>query len=301
MSDLNGSIAIKQPGSGGRIFNNNILIGLILIIFSIITFIPFYYAVMASFSEPKLVFEGQLILYPRGFTIAAYRRILMNARFMQSFRITILRTLVGTAVNLTIQASMAYSLSRRYLPGRKFFMVFIIFSMMFNPGIIPTYLIVNATKLTDTFWAMIIPCAISTWNIILLRNFFEAIPDSLEESAKIDGANDLRILISIVLPLSLPSLATIGLFAAVMHWNSFMDAVIYITKTELQVLQVFLRDMLIQLQSAYMFGDPLTLTDVSSLSLRTASVVVSTIPIIAVYPFIQRHFVHGIMVGAVKG
>ncbi|MDR1060922.1 MAG: carbohydrate ABC transporter permease [Clostridiales bacterium] len=292
--------AARRPG-GERIYTNNALIGAVLILFAIVTFIPFYYAIMASLSDPKLVSEGELLLYPRGFSIAAFRRILENSRFLICFKNTVLRTLIGTAVNLTVQSSIAYSLSRKYLPGRKFFMLFIIFSMMFNPGIIPTYLVVKATGIINSLAALIIPAAISTWNIILLRNFFEAIPESIEESAKMDGANDIRILVSIVLPLSLPSLATIGLFAAVMHWNSFMDAVIYVTSQDKHVLQVFLRDMIVQLQNAYMFGDPLSMTDVSSLSLRTASVVVSTIPIVAVYPFIQRHFVRGIMVGAVKG
>ena len=285
----------------GERLNYNILIGLALILFAIVAFIPFYYAVMASLSDPKLIREGELLLFPRGFSLAAYRRILENNRFIVCFENTVFRTIVGVIVNLALQTSIAYSLSRKYLPGRKFFMIFIIFSMMFNPGIIPTYLVVKGTGLLNTLWALIIPSAISTWNITLLRNFFEAIPESLEESAKMDGANDLTIFVRIILPLSLPSIATIGLFAAVLHWNSFMDAVIYITDQNKHVLQVFLRDMVVQMQNAYMFGDPLTMTDVSSLSLRTASVVVATIPIIVVYPFVQKYFVKGIMVGAVKG
>jgi putative aldouronate transport system permease protein len=295
------NMAFNRPGGKAADWMNNSAIGLLLIIFAFVALIPFYYSVMASLSNPKLVFEGELILFPRGFTLAAYDKILQNHQFLTSFRNTVLRTVIGTAFNLTIQTSIAYALSRKYLPGRKFVMMFIIFSMMFNPGVIPTYMVVKATGLINTLAALIIPCAVSTWNVILLRNFFEAIPDSVEESAKIDGANDLKILVFIVLPLSVPSLATIGLFAAVMHWNSFMDAVIYVSEQSSQVLQVFLRDMIVRLQSAYMFGDPLLLTDVSSLSLRTASVVVATLPIVAVYPFIQRHFVHGVMVGAVKG
>lgn len=291
-----GSIRHKQ-----KIPKANIVIGVVLISFAILSFIPFYYAIMASLSNPKLISEGEFLLWPRDFTLAAYKRILQNKRFIISFKNSVFKTVVGVALNLAMQASMAFALSRKYLVGRKFFMIFCIFSMMFNPGIIPTYLVVKDLGLVDSIWSLILPCCISTWNIILLRNFFEGIPDSLEESARIDGANDLHIFVRIILPLSKPSIATIGLFCAVTHWNSFMDAVIYINDETKSVLQVFLQNILVQLESAYMFGDPLLLTDVSSLSLRTASVVVVTIPIVIFYPFIQKYFVKGIMVGAVKG
>ncbi len=279
----------------------NTAVVIVLILFAVLTFIPFYYAIMASLSNPKLISEGEFLLWPRDFTIAAYKRILHNPRFVISFKNSVFKTVVGVILNLSMQASMAFALSRKYLVGRKFFMIFCIFSMMFNPGIIPTYLVVKDLGLVDSLWSLILPCCISTWNIILLRNFFEGIPDSLEESARIDGANDLHIFIKVILPLSKPSIATIGLFCAVTHWNSFMDAVIYINDETKSVLQVFLQNILVQLESAYMFGDPLQLTDVSSLSLRTASVVVVTIPIVIFYPFIQKYFVKGIMVGAVKG
>lgn len=291
-----GSISHKQ-----KMPKANIVIGVVLISFAILSFIPFYYAIMASLSNPKLISEGEFLLWPRDFTLAAYKRILQNKRFIISFKNSVFKTVVGVALNLAMQASMAFALSRKYLVGRKFFMIFCIFSMMFNPGIIPTYLVVKDLGLVDSIWSLILPCCISTWNIILLRNFFEGIPDSLEESARIDGANDLHIFVRIILPLSKPSIATIGLFCAVTHWNSFMDAVIYINDETKSVLQVFLQNILVQLESAYMFGDPLLLTDVSSLSLRTASVVVVTIPIVIFYPFIQKYFVKGIMVGAVKG
>jgi putative aldouronate transport system permease protein len=279
----------------------NSVIGAILIVFSLITFLPFYYVMLASISDPLLIKEGQLLLWPKGFDFTAYKTILGNDRFISAFINTINRTVLGLAINLTLQLTFAYALSKRYLPGQKFFMIFIIITMLFNGGIIPTYLVVKATGLIDTIWALVIPTAISTWNVILLKSFFENIPDSLEESAKIDGANDWTIFWKIYLPLSTASMATIGLFIAVTHWNTYMDAVIYINSSSKQVLQIFLRDMVVQLEMATLLGDMGAVSETSSLSVRTASIFLVALPIILVYPFIQRYFVKGVMLGAVKG
>ncbi|MGD9155562.1 MAG: carbohydrate ABC transporter permease [Bacillota bacterium] len=281
----------------------HLLIAATLITFGIITFVPFYYVAMTSFSDPDLIREGVLLLTPKQPTLDAYRMILTNIRFLNCFKVTVLRTVFGTFLGLALQCSLAYALSRRYLPGRKFFMKMIIFAMLFNGGIIPTYLVVKATGLVNTFWALIIPNAISTWNVILMRTFFENIPVSLEEAAKIDGANDLFVFTRIVLPLSKPVLATIGLFCAVKHWNSFMDAVIYLSSYQFQVLQVFLRDMIVQMEALNLLGDQVAISDfnVNSLSLRSAAIFTATIPIILVYPFIQKYFTKGLMVGAIKG
>lgn len=272
-----------------------------LILFSIMTFMPFYYVILASFSDPQLLKEGQLMLWPKGFDLTAYKIILNNAQFITAFKNTLLRTILGIALNLTLQLCFAYALSKRYLPGRKFFMIYIIITMLFNGGIIPTYLVVKGTGLIDTIWALIIPTAMSTWNIILLRSFFENVPDSMEESAKIDGANDLTIFFRIYLPLSMASVATIGLFIAVMHWNTYMDAVIYINSSSKQVLQIFLRDMVVQLEMATLLGDMGVMNETSSLNVRTASIFLVALPIIIVYPFIQKYFVKGVMLGSVKG
>jgi len=279
----------------------NAAIGTILVIFAFLTFMPFYYVILTSISEPHLIKEGELLLWPKGFDLTAYRIILNNDRFLDAFANTVLRTVLGLTVNLSLQLSFAYALSKPYLPGRKFFMICIIITMLFNGGIVPTYLIVKGTGLIDTIWALVIPSAISTWNVILLRSFFENIPVDLEESAKIDGANDLTIFIRIYLPLSLASVATIGLFVAVHHWNTYMDAVIYINSANLQVLQTFLRDMVVQLEMASILGDMGILNETTSLSVRTASIFLVALPIIVVYPFIQRYFIKGVMLGAVKG
>ncbi|MDQ1914914.1 carbohydrate ABC transporter permease [Paenibacillus sp. GD4] len=279
----------------------NTVIGSILLVFAVITFMPFYYVILTSISDPHLVREGQLILWPKGFDLTAYSIILDNDRFITSFINTINRTVIGVVSNLALQLTFAYVLSKRYLPGQKLLMLYIIITMLFHGGIIPTYLIVKATGLINTIWALVIPTAISTWNVILLKSFFENIPDSLEESAKIDGANDWTIFYKIYVPLSTASVATIGLFIAVTHWNSYMDAVIYINSTKLQVLQIFLRDMVVQMEMATVLGDMGVLNDTSSLSVRTASIFLVALPIIIVYPFIQKYFVKGVMLGAVKG
>jgi putative aldouronate transport system permease protein len=293
---MKGVIGMKAGGA------NTVLIYTVLILFGLVTFIPFYYVLVASLSNPDLISDGELMLLPRGFTLEAYKTLLLNDKFLSAFYVTLTRTTLGTFVNLILQCSFAYSLSKKYLPGRKFFMLFIIVTLVFNGGIIPTYLIVKATGLIDTIWALIIPGAISTWNIILLRSFFENVPESLEESARIDGANDIYILIKIILPLSMPAIATIALFSAVGHWNSFLDAVIYTNSPKLQVLQIFLRNMVVQLQNIMANGDSVAINKgVSSLTLRSAAIFASSLPIIMVYPFIQKHFMKGVMLGAVKG
>jgi putative aldouronate transport system permease protein len=293
---MKGVIGMKAGGA------NTVLIYTVLILFGLVTFIPFYYVLVASLSNPNLISDGELMLLPRGFTLEAYKTLLLNDKFLSAFYVTLTRTTLGTFVNLILQCSFAYSLSKKYLPGRKFFMLFIIVTLVFNGGIIPTYLIVKATGLIDTIWALIIPGAISTWNIILLRSFFENVPESLEESARIDGANDIYILIKIILPLSMPAIATIALFSAVGHWNSFLDAVIYTNSPKLQVLQIFLRNMVVQLQNIMANGDSVAINKgVSSLTLRSAAIFASSLPIIMVYPFIQKHFMKGVMLGAVKG
>jgi putative aldouronate transport system permease protein len=293
---MEGVIGMKAGGA------YTVLIYTVLILFGLVTFIPFYYVLVASLSNPDLISDGELMLLPRGFTLEAYKTLLLNDKFLSAFYVTLTRTTMGTLVNLILQCSFAYSLSKKYLPGRKFFMLFIIVTLVFNGGIIPTYLIVKATGLIDTIWALIIPGAISTWNIILLRSFFENVPESLEESARMDGANDIYILIKIILPLSMPAIATIALFSAVGHWNSFLDAVIYTNSPKLQVLQIFLRNMVVQLQNIMANGDSVTINKgVSSLTLRSAAIFASSLPIIMVYPFIQKHFMKGVMLGAVKG
>jgi putative aldouronate transport system permease protein len=286
----------------GNLSIGNAVIGTLLTLFALLTFLPFYYVIMASISEPSSIREGQLLLWPKGFNLEAYRLIIDNNRFITAVITTVTRTALGLSINLMLTLLLAYSLSKRYLPGRRFFMVYIIITMLFSGGIIPTYLIVKSTGILDSIWALVIPSAISTFNVILLRSFFESVHESLEESAKIDGANDIIIFLKIYIPLSMASIATIGLFIGVFHWNQFMDAIIYINSPNLLVLQIFLRDMVVQLEMASLMGDIGAINQkTSGLSVRMAAVFLVALPIIIIYPFIQRFFVKGVMLGSVKG
>lgn len=273
---------------------------IVMTFFAIMCLFPFYYILVVSISDPQYVREGQIILWPRGFSLEAFKVTFQHARFYSSFRISVIRTLVGTALGITLSSSLAYAVSRKYLRGRKFFMIFIVFTMLFNGGIIPTYLVVRYTGLIDTTWALIIPNMINTFNVIVLVNFFRSIPDEIEESAKIDGANDLVIFYRLMIPVAMPAIATITLFISVYHWNSLMDGILYINTPSKKPLQVYLNDIVAAGQTDDLFGDA-SARWLPTLSLKTATIFASTLPILVVYPFLQKYFVKGIMVGSVKG
>lgn len=243
---------------------------------------------------------GEITIFPRGFSLDAYKMVLRQKIFFNAFRVTVLRTVIGTVFALFIQTTMSYALAQKRLKGKKFFTLMVIFTILFNGGIIPTYLIVRYTGLLDTLFALIIPPAVNAFNVIILISFFSSIPESLEESARIDGANDFTVFARIYLPLSLPVLATITLFVAVFHWNSLMDGVLYINKSVLKPLQVYLMDLVSRATAVDMYQDSDEYA-VPFLSIQTTAIFVSTLPILVVYPFIQRHFVKGVMIGAIKG
>jgi putative aldouronate transport system permease protein len=272
----------------------------IMTIFAIMCLFPFYYIVVVSISDPQSVREGQLILWPKGFSLDAYKVTFQHARFYSSFQVSLIRTIIGTASGITLSSSLAYAVSRKYLRGRKFFTIFIVFTMLFNGGIIPTYLVVRYTGLIDTIWALILPNLMNTFNVVVLMNFFRSIPDEIEESAKIDGANDLIIFFRLMIPVAMPSIATITLFIAVYHWNALMDGILYINTPVKKPLQVYLNDIVVAGQTDDLFGDS-SARWMPTLSLKTATIFASTLPILMVYPFLQRYFVKGIMVGSVKG
>jgi putative aldouronate transport system permease protein len=272
----------------------------VMTIFAIMCLFPFYYIVVVSISDPQSVREGQLILWPKGFSLDAYKVTFQHARFYSSFQVSLIRTIIGTASGITLSSSLAYAVSRKYLRGRKFFTIFIVFTMLFNGGIIPTYLVVRYTGLIDTIWALILPNLMNTFNVVVLMNFFRSIPDEIEESAKIDGANDLIIFFRLMIPVAMPSIATITLFIAVYHWNALMDGILYINTPVKKPLQVYLNDIVVAGQTDDLFGDS-SARWMPTLSLKTATIFASTLPILMVYPFLQRYFVKGIMVGSVKG
>ncbi|GAE31030.1 carbohydrate ABC transporter permease [Alkalihalobacillus hemicellulosilyticus] len=253
----------------------------------VVMIFPFWYLVMGSFSDARLVAGGGMFLIPEGFSLDAYRAILTNNAFLSSFRTTIIVTILGTLIGTFFTATTAYAISKKRLRGAGFVSFLILFTMLFNGGMVPNYLLVKELGIMNTYWALILPNAINAFNIFVMRSFFKGIPDELEEAAKIDGANDLTVFFRIILPLSKPVLATIGLFIAVFYWNDFFSTILYITDRDKWQLQAFLRDMISNtaqmLQSS---GSTIGFQrNVSEFTVRMASIVVATIPILIVYPF----------------
>lgn len=261
---------------------------------------PFLNVLAYSLSGYNAVLSGRVSFYPIDFTLDAYKEILKKATIWQSMKTTVEITLMGTALSLTLTIFAAYGLSIQDLPGRRFLTGFILFTMYFGGGMIPTFLVVKGVGLYNTLGALFIPQAVSVFNFIVMRTFFKELPDSLQDAARIDGASYMEVLLKIVLPLSLPIIATIGLFYAVGYWNSYFEALIYIQDGEKYTLQLRLRSLLFgsELSSA---ADDVGATVVMTQSLKMATVAVSTIPILVVYPWLQKYFVKGVMVGSVKG
>lgn len=269
---------------------------LFLVTFTALCIVPFYYVLMVALSDPASVRQGRIILYPRGFSLAAFEAVLAQRAFLNSFLISVIRTVLGVAIGLSVQASVAYTLSRP-VRGRKFLTLMLIFALIFHGGMIPTYLVVRATGLMDSIWALVIPDALIVFNAIILISFFRSIPDSIVESARIDGAGDITIFLRLVIPLSLPAIATISLFVAVHHWNTLMDSVLYINRDRLWPLQRYLLQLVQRNQEEV---DDMN-QFLPSISVQSAAIFAATVPILVVYPFIQRFFIKGIMLGAIKG
>lgn len=294
-------MAIKEGGVSRKAFN--IFNYVFLFLLMVVCLYPLYLQFIISISHGLEVMKGGITLLPKNVTLATYRAILRGDLFMY-MKNSIIYTVVGTAVNLFMSCLCAYPLSRKTFSGRKFFTAMVSVTLFFGGGMIPMYLTVKQFELMDTMWALILPGAISTYNMIIIRTAFQSIPDSLVESAQLDGATDLTILWKIIIPLSKATLATMLLFYAVSHWNSYFDAMLYINKKELYPLQIMLRNMLIGGQLAEeteMVGSSAASFATTDATLRAGTIIVSTLPILIVYPFVQRHFVKGVMVGSIKG
>jgi putative aldouronate transport system permease protein len=262
--------------------------------------IPFIHVIALSFSSSEAVTAQKVTLLPVNFNVEAYRRVFTDATMIRALFFTVWTTLVFTAIGMILIILCAYPLTKKRLKGRKFFSMFFIFTMYFSGGIIPSYLLVNSLKLLNTPWAIILPMAFSAYNMIILKNFFSAIPESLEESAHLDGCTDFGILIRIVLPLSTPALATLCLFFAVGRWNGFQDALFYITKPALYTLQLKLQLLVSASASTESLGETTGMQLVPEV-LKAACIIFATLPILIIYPWLQKYFVSGVMVGAVKG
>lgn len=278
-----------------NVFDTVILIPLLLV--GLAALFPILYVISVSLTPYEEVIKHGYMVIPRSITLDAYKTLLKESLLHSAFLNTIFISVVGTAVNLLLTTLLAYPLSRKNVPGRSIILLAIIFTMLFNGGIIPTYLVVKGLGLLNSLWAMIIPNAIWTFNVLIMKSFFESLPEELFESARMDGAKEWRVLMQIVIPLSLPSMMTVGLFYLVGHWNEIFQAIMYVTKKNLQPLQVIVRDILLSSQNLSAQSD----VTIPTVSLQMAVVMTACLPIIAIYPFIQKYFTKGMLLGSIKG
>jgi len=277
---------------------------LLFIVLGVILF-PLIFIISASFSSPEAVNTGKVILLPREVTIEGYQRIFRDSRIWQGYGNTILYTVVGTAINVVMTVMAAYPLSRKDFYGRKLFTFMITFTMFFSGGLLPTYILISNLKLINTFWVMVIPNAIAVWNVIITRTYFQHnIPDEMLEASKLDGCNNIKFILKIVIPLSAPIIAVITLYYAVNHWNQFFQALIYLNDEKRYPLQLILRSILIQNEmSMQMMDDIQSAVDQQRIAevIRYGVVIVASVPVLCLYPFLQKYFIKGVMVGSLKG
>ncbi|MFD0677421.1 MULTISPECIES: carbohydrate ABC transporter permease [unclassified Paenibacillus] len=276
---------------GSRLFEaGNVLL---LLVVTLLCLLPFAYVIVSSFASTDSII-------PKGFSLVTYEYIFSTGTFIKSLGISIYITVLGTFINLLFTTTMAYPLSRSTLLGRKPVLFLVMFTMLFSGGMIPAYFVVKWFGLINSLWALMIPNAISAFNLIILRNFFQQIPEGLEESAKIDGCTDFGIFFRIILPLSVPALATFGLFYAVTHWNSYVHAILYLNDNTKWPVQVLMRNIIILANSSIGDGNDFDV-EIPPQPIKMAVIVVSTLPILLVYPFLQKHFAKGVLVGSIKG
>jgi putative aldouronate transport system permease protein len=276
---------------------------LLTVIFVIVIY-PFVYAVSASFSDPLKVLNGEVVIWPKGFQLEAYAKVMEYKQIWSGYRNSFLYTIVGVSVNLVMTILAAYPLSRKDLKGRRPLMLFIIFTMFFSGGLVPNYIVVKTLAIDNTMWALILPMSTNTYNLIVTRTFSQStIPDELYEAAHVDGCSNIGMLYRIVLPLSMPILAVMFLFYSVEHWNSYFNAMIYLSDRSMFTLQQVLREILIQSQVSDMMLEDAGATErlLQAATIKYALIIIASLPVLILYPFVQRFFVKGVMIGAVKG
>lgn len=292
------AIAPPRGRSGGWLFKAfNYTLFLFL---ALVCLLPFVHLIAKALSSNTAVVSGFVSFWPVGSQLDVVRYVLRNDMFWQAFSNSVFITVVGTVISVTVTVLAAYPLSKPDFRGRKCILLMYVFSMLFYGGTVPVYILIQSLGLINNLWSVIIPFTVSQFNLFVMKTFFEGIPESIEESARIDGAKPLRILISIVLPLSLPSVATIALFYAVNYWNGYYHAMLFITKPSVKPLQLYLYE-LISTASKIRELDPDQAMNLSSVGVQAASIVLGTLPILLTYPFAQRYFVHGLTIGSVKG
>ncbi|WP_135553649.1 carbohydrate ABC transporter permease [Paenibacillus cymbidii] len=292
-----------STSSGDRLFGLFVYAVLALIV--LLVLYPLVFIVAASVSDANAILRGEVWLWPRGFHWGGYTKVLTNNEVLVGYGNTLLYTALGTALNVAMTVCAAYPLSRKQLWGRNMVTVFLVFTMFFSGGLIPTYLLIKSLGMLNTMWAMIVPGAVSMWNIIIMRTFFQAsIPGEILESAEIDGCSELRMLMRIVLPLSMPIIAVMILFYSVGHWNSYFSALIYLNDRHKFPLQLFLREMLVQdtmTDSISYLNKDLVAQMMKAETAKYAAVIIANLPILMLYPFLQKYFTKGMLVGAIKG
>ena len=290
-------------GRGEKVFEAVMYVLVTLVALTMI--FPLLNIIALSFSSERAVVSNEVGIWPVEFTTNTYVQVVKTTPIFLAIKNTVVLTVVGTAISMFCTICTAYSLSKKRLYGRTVFLGVITFTMIVNAGLIPNFLLIKDLGLMNTYWAIWLPSAISTWNMLVMKTFFSALPDSLEESALIDGANDLRILWSIALPLSVPSIATITLFYAVGFWNSYFNVTLYISKSGLKVLQQVLHEVVSKvndvMNQAQLDSNDAMMQPMASESVQGAAIVIATLPIMCVYPFLQKYFVKGVMIGAIKG
>jgi putative aldouronate transport system permease protein len=289
---------MKKKWSSFDIANVLLMLGLI-----IVTLYPFWYMIIVSLSSDIYIMRNEVSIWPKGLTFMWYEQVFADERLGIGYRNTILYTVLGSVISLVITSMGAFALSQKKMMFRKPFMLAIVFTILFGGGMIPSFLVVKEMGMLDTIWAMVLPGAISTFNLLVFRTFFEGLPEELYDAGRIDGLNDMGLFFRIVAPLSKPVYAAIGLFAAVGLWNNFYSAILYLRSPELFPLTLVLRDLIIrgqidaEMATQASAGGDLVISD----ALKFATIIVSTLPILLLYPFLQKYFVKGVLLGSIKG
>ena len=287
-----------------RITVGDIMIGILMLVICFVSLYPVWYTVIISFNDSSDALRGGIYWWPRKFSLESYKTVFQDTTIIRAFAVTVLRTVIGTVTSVFFTAMVGYALSKKHIMGNKFYTILGTITMFFGGGLIPYFITLKNLGLYNNFLVYIIPSLFNFYNMIIFRSFFNELPAGLEESARLDGANDLMIFIRIVIPLSAPVIATIALFNAVGHWNDYFTGVLYINDAELQPIQTYLFRIIASASaSKTVVAMPagVTAQQVSSQSVRLATMVVTTFPIMCVYPFLQKYFVKGMLIGSIKG
>ena len=287
-----------KDSTGYRVFKVVNVSALLMIVF--VTFYPFLNMVAQSFSSEGSISAGRVNLIPLGFNIDTYKVVMGDALFWTSYKNTVIYTVVGTLISIVLTTTFAYAISKRHLKGRNFFIAVAVFTMFFNGGIIPNYVLISSLGMRDTLWAIVLPNAISVFNLLIMKSFFENMPAELEEAGAIDGLTTYGILLRIVLPLSKAVLATMVLFYAVINWNAWFGAFLYLDKSSLFPVTIYLRNMIAGATTATSLGGSSDNVTQIAANIQSVTMVLSVLPILLIYPFVQKYFVSGVMLGSVK-